>query len=82
MVTGGTATVSANCSYLTTVRLSPMIAAEVRAAAALDPSGSAAPDSASGHNLVAAGAAGIVTGGHVHFVAAGAPGLCPDSRRL
>ncbi len=74
MVTGGTATVSVNCIFLTTIRLSPSIAAEARAAAGLEPSTVSQSPSGSGHNLVAAGAAGIVTAGGMHFVAAGASG--------
>ncbi|HEY0943788.1 MAG TPA: hypothetical protein VGD81_00915 [Opitutaceae bacterium] len=77
MVTTGTPTVSVNCAFLNTVRLSPAIATEARAAAGLEPSGDAALASAAGHNLVAAGADGIVTGGRIHFVAAGRPEIVP-----
>lgn len=77
MVTTGTPTVSVNCAFLNTVRLSPAIAAEARAAAGLEPAGDAALASAAGHNLVAAGAAGVVTGGRIHFVAAGRPEIVP-----
>jgi len=65
METSGDATVSVNSGFLTTVRLSPAIAAEVRAAIGFP----AAP--APGHNLIAAGAKGIVSAGGIHFVAAG-----------
>src|SRR5664280_123006 len=75
MVTGGTPTVSVNSDYLTTVRLAPAIAAEARAAAGLNPAPDATTASTSGHNLVAAGAGGIATGGRIHFVAAGAANL-------
>ena len=68
MVTVGIATVSVNSEYLVTVRLSPALAAEARAAAGLSP----AADATAGHNLVAAGAGNLVTGGRIHFVAAGA----------
>ncbi len=64
METSGEATVSVNSEFLTAVWLSPEVAAEARAAVGL-------PAPAPGHNLVAAGAAGIVSSGRIHFVAAG-----------
>jgi hypothetical protein len=65
MVTNGTPTVSINSEFLTTVRLSPGVAAEARAAAGLAPAGEG------GHHLVAAGGARVATGGRIHFAAAG-----------
>jgi len=78
MVTTGTPTVSVNSEFLTTVRLSPTVAAEARAAAGLDSAGNAPDASAFGRNLVAAGAGELITGGRIHFVAAGSPKLIPS----
>lgn len=66
MVTAGPAAVSVNCSFLTTVRLSPAVAAEARAAAGLP----AVTDATAGTNLLAAGAEKIITDGRMHFAAA------------
>jgi hypothetical protein len=77
METAGTATVSVNSNYLETIRLSPAVAAEARAAVELSASGSADFLSASGRNLVAAGAGNLVTGGRIHFAAAGGSNLVP-----
>jgi hypothetical protein len=77
MVTNGTATISVNSEFLTTVRLPPALAAEARTAAGLVPSAGAENAVASGHNLVAAGADRIVTGGRIHFVAAGGGNVTP-----
>jgi hypothetical protein len=69
MVTAGTPTISINSEFLATVRLSPAVAAEARAAIGLAPAADASGD---GHHLVAAGADSIVSAGRVHFAAAGA----------
>lgn len=71
MVTAGTPTISVNSEFLTTVRLSPAIAAEARDAVGL------APADDTGHHLVAAGAGNVVTGGRIHFAAAG-PAVSAD----
>jgi hypothetical protein len=76
MVTTGIPTVSVNSRYMVTVRLSPAVAAEARAAVGLvaaDPVFAIA----AGRNLLAAGAAGITSNGGIHFVAAGAADLVP-----
>ncbi len=65
MVTAGPAAVSVNCVFLTSVRLSPAIAAEARAAAGLP----APTDAAAGTSLLAAGAEKIVSDGRIHFAA-------------
>lgn len=75
MVTNGTATVSVNSIFLTTVRLSPTIAAEARAAADLP----AVADPKTGHNFVGPAADKVLTGGRIHFVAAGSANLTPRS---
>ena len=66
MVTAGPAAVSINCVFLSTVRLSPAVAAEARVAAGL----AAVTDATAGTNLLAAGAEKIVTDGRMHFAAA------------
>jgi hypothetical protein len=68
MVTSGTPTISINCDYLATVRLSPKVAAEAREAAGLPPAGDG------GTHVIAAGAGAIVSGGRIHFAMAGADG--------
>jgi hypothetical protein len=73
--TTGIATVSVNSGYLATVRLSPSVAAEARAATGLVPSGDAALASAAGRNLVAPGADQVASVGGIHFTAAGAANL-------
>lgn len=75
MATTGTPTVSVNSNYLATVRLSPTVAAEARLATGLVARQEAALAIAAGHNLVAPGAAPVVTQGHMHFAAAGADNL-------
>lgn len=82
METTGTATVSVNCRFLSTIPVSPEVAIEARAAVApIDPD--AIPlETAAGHNLVAAGAERIVTAGRMHLVAAGSPDLLPASSGL
>ncbi|MEO6004474.1 MAG: hypothetical protein ABIZ04_23385 [Opitutus sp.] len=78
METTGTPTVSANSRYVTTIALSPAVAAEARQAAGLPVTGDAAFAAEVGRNLVAPGAANIVTTGHMHLVAAGAEELLPS----
>lgn len=75
MATTGTPTVSINSNYLTTLRLSPAVAAEIRSAIGLVSSQDAALAIAAGHNLVAPGAVSVVTQGHMHFAATGAGNL-------
>jgi hypothetical protein len=79
MVTTGTPTVSINSNYLTTVRLSPAVAAEARAAAGLSVPGTADFISASGRTLVAAGAGDLVSGGRIHLALAGGSNLVPGT---
>lgn len=71
MATTGTASISINCCHLTTRRLSPAVAAEVRAASGLLPVGDAALALACGRNLIAPGAGEIASIGGIHFVAVG-----------
>ena len=77
MATTGTPTVSVNSGYLTTIRLSPAVAAEARDATGLFPAGEPNLAAAAGRHLVAAGAGTIITSGHIHFVAAGGDNLLP-----
>ncbi|HTO04546.1 MAG TPA: hypothetical protein VL069_12625 [Opitutus sp.] len=79
MVTTGTPTVSINSNYLTTIRLSPTVATEARAAAGLAVPGTADFIAASGRNLIAAGAGNLVTGGRMHFAATGGSNLVSDT---
>jgi hypothetical protein len=79
MATTGTPTVSVNSNYLTTVRLAPSLVTEARAAAGLMVEGTPDFNSASGRNLVAAGAAKLVTGGRIAFVASGSANLLSES---
>jgi hypothetical protein len=72
MVTNGTATVSVNSEFLTTVRLSPVVAAEARSAAGLGTTESEEAARSSRQHLLAAGAGKVATGGGIHFAAAGA----------
>ena len=71
MATTGMAAVSVNCRYLTTRRLSPAVAAEVRAATGLVPAGTPALATAGTRNVVAPGATELVSIGGIHFVAVG-----------
>lgn len=73
--TTGTAAVSINSAYLATVRLSPGVAAEARAAAGLVPAGDSNLAVAAGRVVVAPGADGIVSVGGIYFAAAGADSL-------
>lgn len=77
MATTGVAAVSVNSEYLATVRLSPAVAAEARAATGLVPAGDPAMASAAGRHAVAPGAANLVSVGAVYFTAAGAATLAP-----
>lgn len=70
-VTSGRATISVNSEWLTAIRLSPAVAAEVRIAAKLFPAGDANLAAATGQNVIAAGAGGVDSAGGIHFVAAG-----------
>jgi hypothetical protein len=70
-VTSGPAAVNVNSPYLATVRLSPALAAELRAA-----SGFQRPAKpALGYHVVAPGAEAVESVGGIHFAAAGAAGL-------
>jgi len=71
MATTGIPSISINCGYLTTRRLSPAVAAEVRAVSGLAPAGAAAQALACGRNLIAPGAGEIVSVGGIHLVAVG-----------
>jgi len=71
MVTAGVPSAGEHNPYLTSVRLSPAVAAEARRAAGLDRSG---PPVLARH-IVAPGAASMVSVGGLHFAAVGAPGL-------
>jgi hypothetical protein len=75
MVTTGTAAVSANCHYLTTVRLSPSVAEEARAALKFPLAPTSDYYYASNRTVITPGGEQIVSNGRVHFVAAGAPDL-------
>jgi hypothetical protein len=77
METTGTATVSINSNYLETVRLSPVVAIEARVAAGLTAAGTADFLSASGRNLVSAGATTLMSSGRIHFAATGGSNLVP-----
>jgi hypothetical protein len=80
MVTSGETIISFNNSCLSTIQLSPKIAAEARTLLGLPTSENEnAPNQASfGRNIVATGAAEIVSSGHINFVAAGSPSLLPS----
>lgn len=67
MVTAGTPAISLNCVYISALRVSPAVAAEARAAAGLPAVG----DAASGHHIVAAGAAKVASDGRIHFLVSG-----------
>jgi hypothetical protein len=67
-VTSGPAAVNLNSPYLATVRLSPALAAEARAAAGFERPRNAAL----GLHVVAPGAARVAAVGGIHFAAAGA----------
>ncbi len=65
MVTAGQPTVSINCEFLATARLSPADAAVAREYLGLG------EITAPGHHVIAPGAAHLKSGGGIHFVAAG-----------
>lgn len=73
--TSGTPAISLGCPYLATIRLSPAVAAEARAAIGLAPAGGAEFAAALGRHLVAPGAAEIATVGRMHFAAVGSEAL-------
>lgn len=75
MVTAGTPTIGVNSNFLTTVRLSTPVAVEARAALGFAPLGEWNGAVGFGRNLIAPGAEGIVTGGRIHFIAAGRENL-------
>jgi hypothetical protein len=75
MVTGGTATVSTSSEYLITLRVSPAVAAEVRAALGNTPVEETEFTPAWGRNLLAPSGAAVITRGSVYMVAAGGDGL-------
>lgn len=79
MVTVGTPTISVNSLYLTTVRLSPALAEEARAAIGLPSLRGHYVEAdyvgGTGRTIVAPGAEKIVSNGKIHFVAAGGPAL-------
>jgi hypothetical protein len=77
MLTAGVPTVSVNSLYLATVRLSPEVAEEARAAAGLSTATTSDFVYASNRTVIASGADSLVAGGRIHFVAAGAPDLVP-----
>ena len=77
MATAGVPSVSVNSPYLVTVRLSPAVAAEARAAAGLARPGEPALAAALGRRIVAPGAGSVASVGGIHFAAAGAAGLVP-----
>jgi len=79
MAATGVATVSVNSGCLATVRLSPVVAREARAATGLVPSGDPALAAAAGRHLVAPGADQVASVGGIHFTAAGAIDLVPPS---
>ena len=69
MVTGGKPTISINCEFLTTARVSPSDAAAARPLAQLP------PITAPGNHVIAPGAAHLAASGGIHFIAVGASTL-------
>jgi hypothetical protein len=69
--TTGLPSISVNSAYLVTVRLSPAVAAEARAAVGLAALGERTVAAATGRHVIAPGAADIISVGGIHFVAAG-----------
>lgn len=65
MVTAGEPTISINCEFLATARLSPEDAADLRTLLGMDP-----PDDPL-HRIIAPGSAAIDSSGGIHFVATG-----------
>jgi hypothetical protein len=79
MVTTGPAVSSVNCHFLKTVRLLPIVAEEARSAIDLPIAAKNDFDYATNRTVIAAGAAGVISAGRIHFVAAGAEDLVPNS---
>lgn len=77
MVTAGTPTMSATSVYLTTVRVSPAVAEEARAAVGLPTATATDHAYASNRTVIAPAAENIVAGGRIHFAVAGAADLVP-----
>lgn len=75
MATAGETVISVTSRFLSTVRLSPAVAAEARNVAGLPPTGPSSDATAKGLHVVAPGAATIVSVGGVHFVAVGGEAL-------
>lgn len=73
--TSGTPSISLGCRYLATERLSPAVAAEVRAATGLVPAGDPALAQACARDILAPGAGELVSVGGIHFAAAGGESL-------
>ena len=71
-VTSGVPAICVNSGFLTTLRLSPAVAAEVRVAAGFSTTADPALAIARGHNVVMPGVAEAVSVGGVHFAAIGA----------
>lgn len=69
--TSGRATVSVNSDWLTAIRLSPAVAAEVRATAGLPRTGDVHLSAEAGRNVIAAGAGAVDSAGGIHFLATG-----------
>lgn len=80
MATTGVASVSVNSEYLETVRVSPAVATEARAAAGLTSPAETSP-AAGARRVVAPGAGAVASVGGIHFVAAGAVGLGASVRQ-
>jgi hypothetical protein len=79
MITVGTPTISINSNYLVTVRLTPALAEEARAAVGMESLKGHYVEAdyvgGTGRNIVAPGAEKIVSSGKIHFVAAGGGNL-------
>ena len=71
-VTSGVPAICVNSGFLTTLRLSPAVAAEVRVAAGFSATADPALAIARGHNVVMPGVAVAVSVGGGHFAAIGA----------
>ena len=78
MATAGAAAVSINSAYLSTVRLSPAVAAEARVAAGLGRSADAERAAAIGRTVIAPGAEEVASVGGIFFAAAGSARLRPE----
>jgi hypothetical protein len=81
MATTGIPTISVNSRYLTTIAVSPAVAAEARVAAGLAVSDNPNLASAAGLNLVGPGSGQITTVGHMYFAAVGGPELQASAAR-